>query len=151
MAGAMQDVEAQFADRNLVALVEPAVRREIAHAGHAEPRAARYDIVEQELVGDVRADDLDLQRVAQIGGAADMIDVTMGEPDLFHGDARLLDRGLDFWNVAAGVDHDRLLGGFTPEDRAILLEQRHRHDDRAGLCFGFGLLGHVCTMPIFCG
>ena len=30
MAGAMQDVEGQLADRDLVAFIEPAVRREIA-------------------------------------------------------------------------------------------------------------------------
>jgi len=38
----------------------------------------------------MRAGDLDLQGVAQLGGAADMIDVTMGEPDLLDGDAGLL-------------------------------------------------------------
>ena len=58
MAGAMQDVEGQIADRDLIAFVEPAVGPEIAHAGHAEARAARDDIVEQELVGDMRALDL---------------------------------------------------------------------------------------------
>src|ERR1700733_12682747 len=42
MARTMQDVEAQFADRGLVAFSEPAVRREIAHASHAETGAARY-------------------------------------------------------------------------------------------------------------
>ena len=36
MAGAVQDVEAQFADLDLIALIEPAVGAEIAHAGHAE-------------------------------------------------------------------------------------------------------------------
>src|SRR3984893_5503360 len=151
MAGAVQDVEAQFADRNSFALLEPAVRREIAHAGHAEPRAARHHIIEQELVGDVRADDVNLQRVPQLGGAADMIDMTMGEPDLFDGDAGLLDRCLDFWNVAAWVDHDSFFGGLTPQDRAVLLEQRYGDDDRAGFRLGFGLLCHVRTMPIFCG
>src|SRR3984893_4517521 len=106
MAGAVQDVEAQFADRNSFALLEPAVRREIAHAGHATPRPARTHIVEQELVGDVRADDVNLQRVPQLGGAADMIDMTMGEPDLFDGGAGLLDRCLDFLYVAGPVDYD---------------------------------------------
>ena len=57
----MQDVERQFADRNPLAFFEPAraVRREYSpHASDAETRAACHDIVEQELVGDVRAHDL---------------------------------------------------------------------------------------------
>ena len=59
MAGAMQDVEGEFADRDLLAFVEPAVGPEIAHAGHAEPLAAGDDIVEQIFVGDMRTFDLD--------------------------------------------------------------------------------------------
>src|SRR3981081_2500652 len=40
MAGAMQDVEGQFADGNLLAFIEPAIGPEIAHAGPAAPLAA---------------------------------------------------------------------------------------------------------------
>src|SRR5215468_7252649 len=39
MAGAVIDVEGEIADLDLLAFVEPAVRSEIAHAGHAEARA----------------------------------------------------------------------------------------------------------------
>ena len=97
MAGAVQDVKGQFADRDLIALVEPAVGAEIAHAGHAETLAARDDIVEQVFVGDMRAFDLHLQRVAQIGGAADMVDMAVREPDLLDRDAGLLDRLPKSW------------------------------------------------------
>ena len=148
MAGAMQDVEGQLADRDLVAFVEPAVRREIAHAGHAEARAARHHIVEQELVGDMRALDRHLQRVAQFGGAADMVDMAMGQPDLFDRDIGLLDRRLDLRHVAAGIDHHGLLGGLAPQQRAVLLEQGHRDDGGAGFRLGFGL--SVCVMAAQC-
>ena len=133
----------KLTDRNLIAFGEPAVRCEIAHAGHAEARAARHHIVEQELVVDVRTHDLDLQRVAQIGGAADMIDMAMGQPDLFDRHVGLLDRGLNLVDVAAGVDHHGFFGGFAPDQRAVLLEQRDGNDEGAGFGFGFGLLGHA--------
>ena len=130
--------------RDLIAFVEPAVGPEIAHPGHAEALAAAHDIVEQVFVGDVRALDLHLQRVAQIGGAADMVDMAVGEPDLLDRDAGLLDRLQNLGNVPAGVDHHGLLGRLVPDDGAVLLEQRHRHDHRAGLGLGVGLgLGFV--------
>ena len=84
-----------------------------------------------------------------------MIDMAVGQPDLFHGDTGLLDRFQNLRHIAAGVDHDRLLGGLAPDDGAVLLKQRHRHDDRAGLGFGLGFslifLGHGGTLPIFSG
>src|SRR4051812_19481797 len=47
MAGAMENVEGQFAYLDLLAFVEPAVGNEIAHARHAKTAAAHLDIVEQ--------------------------------------------------------------------------------------------------------
>src|SRR3954464_11774869 len=103
MAGAMQDVESEVADFDLIALVEPAVGSEIAHIGHAKTFAATHDIIEQIFVSDMRAFDLHLQGVAQLGGAADMIDMAVGEPDFLNRDAGLLDRLQNLRNVPAGV------------------------------------------------
>src|ERR1035437_10244081 len=80
---------------------------------------------------------------------SDMCDMAVGQPDLFDGDIGLLDRGPDFRNVPAGIDHGSLFGGFAPYQGAILLKQRHRNDDGAGFGPGFGLLCHASTMPIF--
>src|SRR3954468_17940607 len=44
MAGAMENVEGQFADADLLAFVEPAVGCKIAHAGDAETAPAHLDI-----------------------------------------------------------------------------------------------------------
>src|SRR5437763_1824659 len=73
----------------------------------------------------------------------DMVDMAVREPDLFNRDPGLFDRGFDPRHVAAGVDHDGLLGRLVPEDGAVLLEQRHGNDDRAGFGLGLGLLGHT--------
>src|SRR3954453_18025307 len=119
MTRTMENVERQFADADLLALVQPPVRRKVAYAGHAETAAAGLDIVEQIFVRLVRPLDRHSQRVAQFGGPADVIDMTMGEPDLLDVDAGLLDRGQDLRNVAAGVDHDRLPRDLAPQQRAI--------------------------------
>ena len=59
-----KDREGQFANRNGIAFLEPAVGREIAHAGHAKACAARDDVIQQRFVGDVRAFDRHFQRIA---------------------------------------------------------------------------------------
>src|SRR3954449_417289 len=68
-----------------------------------------------------------------------MVDMAMGQPDLLNADGGLLDCVPDLRNIAAGIDHDRLPGGLAPDDGAVLLEQRHRHDHRAGLCLVLSL------------
>ena len=60
----MQDIEAQLADVDAVALVEPAVRREVPHAGDAEIGAALDHMIEHIFVRDMRADDVHLESVA---------------------------------------------------------------------------------------
>jgi len=54
MAGQCRMSKTQFADRNLIASLSPRSVREIAHASHAELRAAVHYIVEQEFVRDMR-------------------------------------------------------------------------------------------------
>src|SRR5262245_59984574 len=46
VAGAVQDVEGEISDRNLFAFIEIAIGSEVAHAGHAEARAAFHDLIE---------------------------------------------------------------------------------------------------------
>jgi len=71
-----------------------------------------------------------------------MVDMAMGQPDLLDGNAGLLDRFQNPRNVPAGVDHHSLLGRLVPDNGAVLLEQRHRHDHRAGLRLGIGFVVH---------
>jgi hypothetical protein len=151
--GAVQDIEIEAADADAVAFLEPAVRCEIAHSGHAEPFATLHHGIQQKPVVDVRPDDLDLQRVAQFGRAADMVDVAVRQPDRLDIDVRLGNGVLDQRYVTAGIDHHRLASGFVPQQHAVLLEQGDGNDDRAcrsgGLGCGLSLLAHRATMLIF--
>src|SRR6185312_14200447 len=119
MAGTVQDVEGESADPDLLALLEIAIRREIAHAGHAEARAALDHMLQHVAICLVRSLDRYLQRIAQLGRAADMVDMAMGQPDLLDSDTGPLDRLEDLRHVAAGVDHHCLLARLVPEDGAV--------------------------------
>ncbi len=61
-------------------------------------------------------------------GAGDVIDVGVGDDDLFDGEGVLGEHGEDAAEVRAGVDDDGLLGGFVAEDGAVALERADGED-----------------------
>ena len=82
VAGAMAHAEGGVAERDHVAVRQPAVLHHVA-AGEAEQRRGRLLAVEQELVAGMGALDGHAELVAQVGGAAGVIGVAVGEQDLF--------------------------------------------------------------------
>jgi hypothetical protein len=134
----VQDLEGVVADGDLVALVEPAV-------GQHVPRAARQAVgapllgqaLEEKAITLVRALDRHrgaarprLERLLEVGGAAGVVDMAVGEQDLLGPDAELLDGGEDLPNIAPRVDDGRADGLLVPEDRAVLLERGDGDDSR---------------------
>src|ERR1700674_1051968 len=124
MARAVQDIEGQLADLYLIALVEPAFRRDVARTGHPEGAAALGQAFEQKPVGAVRPLDRHVttraETLLELGGAAGVIDMTMGEPDLIDAHTGLRDRILDPRQIASRVDHGRAPGRLAPQDGAVL-------------------------------
>src|SRR4051794_3260706 len=136
---AVQDVEGKLADRDRVALVEPAVRRNVSRLDHAVLAPALDELIEQELVVPVRALDRHAEPLLELGRAAGVIDMAMGQKNLLGRDAGLLDRGKDAREIAARIDDRGAVARVAPEDRAVLLERRHgddggaqRHERRIG-------------------
>ena len=129
MARAMQDREVGAGDRHRVPLLQPAVRRDVAraHQPHRSPCAARPSS-RNLSAGCGPSMGIAAELLLQLGGAAGMIDVAVGEQDLLDRHADLGDRRLDAVEVAARVDHRALLGLLVPEQRAVLLERRDGHD-----------------------
>ncbi len=80
---------------DLVALGEPAVREDVAHARHAEPCGLRLEAFEDELVARIGAFDRDgrarfgRERFLELGGAARVVDVAVGQKDALGADAEL--------------------------------------------------------------
>src|SRR5690606_30672001 len=83
MAGTMEDVEYMTVERNLLALIEEAVRYEITdlHRG-AEHLGLALEALQERKIVPVRTDDRHAQCLTQFVGAAGVVDMAMGEPDL---------------------------------------------------------------------
>ena len=156
----MQDVETKSAHGHAVALVEPAVRRH--GSGFAEPVIGRRlrQGIEEELVGQMRALHRHAEALAQLVGAGRVIDMAVGQQDFLDLHALLTDRRLDPVEVAAGIDDSADLGGFVPDQGAILLEGRDRDDPGAGRTWhgvprvgraGFGAREGVLAQKTRCG
>ncbi len=79
--------------------------------------------VEPERIGFVRADDRDAECVCQRAGAAHMVDVSVGEPDVARCDAEFVQRRFNARGFAARVNDGGLFGFAAPDDGAVLLER----------------------------
>src|SRR3712207_1164114 len=107
MAGAVQHVEGEVPDRDRVALVEPAVRRDRTRLEPIGLSLLREPLQEK-IVGLVGALDRDAELLAQFGCATRVIDMAMREDDLLDAHAALRDGLPDAVEIAAGVDHGGL-------------------------------------------
>jgi len=102
----MQDIEIQFADRDLVAFVEPAIRRE-SRTRSCQTRAARHHIVEQGFLSlPMWALDRHLSASRSSAAPTTWSIWPWVTPDLFDAHAGLLDRRQDPGNVAAGINDE---------------------------------------------
>ena len=91
VAGAMADVENQLADRRLVAVDQPAVGRE-RPAGDAVSSAVFLEAGNPVNVGFVRPFDRHLELCGEDTRRSAMINVAVGQQDLFDGDLGLCGR-----------------------------------------------------------
>ena len=130
MPRAMQHLERMPGDRHGVAVGEPAIGRHRARLD-AVGLALLVQVVEQRPLRLVRAlDGNAAEPLAHLRRPAGMIDVPVRQQDLLRLHADLGDRRLDAVEIAAGIDHGAQHGLGIPDQRAVLLEGRHRHDGR---------------------
>ena len=123
----MEHVDFGGADEKLVAVFHRDVNVYGFGSAYADPRRLYFHHVLQCAVREVHID-----RGAgchlKFLGAADMIDVGMGDHDGGHGE---LVSGKDFQdavNFVAGVDHHRLARGFVAENGTVALQHAYRKD-----------------------
>ncbi len=131
VAGAVEHLEAGLAELQHITVVQPAIWGEAARALHAPVGGRRLDLVDPELVVLVRAFDGQSGAFAQIGRAATVIQVPVGDPDLLQRQparAHQLDQPL---GLGPGIDDRRLVGPGAPDQGAVLPKRRHRHDQGA--------------------
>ena len=121
--GAVAHGQCLVANLHLVAIRQPARGREVLRGRKAEHRALLRQPVDPELVARVGADDGQRQALGQFARAARVIDVRVGEPDLFEREVKTFYLSEQHLQVAAGVDHGGFVGGVAPYERAVLLER----------------------------
>src|SRR4051794_558559 len=101
--GAMTNVEGQFADRDLVAVVEPARWLERA-TGDTVLGAVLGKAVNPVTIGLVRPFDLHAEFLGENSGAAAMVDMAMRQQDLLNRDSGLLRGGLEPRQIPTRID-----------------------------------------------
>jgi len=129
MPGKLAHLEIVPRERNGLAFGQEAVRHAVAHRiRQAETLGLVLQIVEQRLVGHMRADDVDAERFLQFHRAAGMIDMPMRDPDRARAYCVVLQRLEHLVDIAARVDDDAALVVHVEQDGAVLLEGCDRHD-----------------------
>jgi len=115
------------------------VGRDVARIGLAKGEPLRRQGIEQELIGVVRPLDRHAaEPLLEGAGTGGMIDVAVGQQDLFGLEADAGNAVLDAREIAARIDHRPDLGVLLPQQGAILLEGRDGDD---GGFQGHGLTG----------
>jgi hypothetical protein len=87
--------------------------------------------VDPELVGFVRADDGQAQPLGQLTGSASVVDVGVGEPDLFQLQTQSRHLFKQQVEVATGVDDRRLPGLVAPDQGTVLRKGGDGHSEVA--------------------
>src|SRR5581483_10184024 len=129
VAGAMMNGKTLRADRDLVAIDEPAVGRKGSAMVHAEAVALRRQLIDPERVLALGPFHGDGETRGEIGDGPGVIEVPMRHQHLLDDDVALLGDGENPLELAAGIDDGGALRLATPNERAILLKGRHRNDD----------------------
>jgi hypothetical protein len=128
VAGTVDDLQGSIADGHAIPSIQPLIGTEGRDRSETEhPRLLRQGI-KQEGIINVRTQDRHPQTLGQLGGAADVVDMTVGEEDLDGGNRLLPYQCQEATHLSARVHDGRLTSVPAPEQRAILLERSDRHD-----------------------
>ena len=124
VTGAVAHLQGVRAQRDGVAVVQPAGGLERLGLRKTEHHALLGQAVDPELIARVRSDDGHIEPLRQLPGAAGVVDMGMGEPDLFELEAQPIDLCQQVVQIPARVDHGGLLGVLVPDQGAVLLKGR---------------------------
>src|SRR5690606_25002110 len=89
----------------------------------------RFQIVEQELVVLVRADNVHFQRFLEVERSPGMVDMAVRDPDCLDVDRLRSNRVQNAVEITARIDHHALLALAVEQNGAILLERRDGNDN----------------------
>ena len=123
VAWAMAHLQGVLAERDYVAVVQPACGRERTRGGEVVAGSGLWQTVNPKLIAFVRADDGQVQLLGQIGGGTGVVDVGVGDPNLLQLHTELLACVCQHGQIATGIDDGGLHRFIAPDDGTVLLER----------------------------
>ncbi len=135
---AMDDIEGQVTQRDLIVIIQPAVGREASCRRKAVLRCLFDNLVDPEDLFLVRAFNRYLIVIGHVGDGAGMIQMPVGDENL--GDFHPVGVGLgdQFVCLATGIDKGAFHGLTAPDQRTVLLERGDGQDADIDGWFGHG-------------
>ena len=127
MAGGVQNIRGQASGAQALVVVEAGVDLDPPGRGHAEPRCLHVEHLQQRIVVLIKQDGSARLR-PQFHRPANMIDVGMGDDDLFHLQLVPPDDREDVFDIVARIDDHRFARGFIADDRTIALQRADGKD-----------------------
>ncbi|MNE08902.1 hypothetical protein D3C80_1015640 [compost metagenome] len=131
VARAVDHLPRRLAQRQHVAVVQPAGRGEGAGLGQAVFLALGGNQVDPELVLDVGAADVEAGLLLHLGRSARMVQVAVRDPDGVQRQSAPRDLAQDGVDRTARIDDGRSLRPRAPDGGAVLLKRRHGRDEDA--------------------
>lgn len=124
MPGAVTHCEPDVADRDLVVLLQPAVRLETPGRLESEHPGLRGQSLDQRTVAQVRALDGDATTPRELSGTGGVVDVGMRQQDFLELETFLGHHSEYVVEITAGVDDSGTARRLAPEHGTVLLEGR---------------------------
>jgi hypothetical protein len=127
VAGSMEDVGGERTGSNGFAGRNAAVDFNFAWIAHADPCGLRVEHFQKSVVVLVEQDG-SAGGGAEFHGSADVVDVGVGDDDLFDLQVVFAKQGLDVFDIIAGVDDHGFVSGLVADDGAVALQRADGED-----------------------
>ena len=127
MAGSVENVRRQAARPQRFAICDTRVDSNLARRGNADPRCLYVEHFQQRVVILIEQD-WGASLRAQLRRSAYVIDVGVGDDDLFYYQVVLADDGENIFNIVARIDHHGFVRGLIADDGAVTLQRADGKD-----------------------
>src|SRR5689334_4620471 len=128
VSGTMPHFELDLTHLHAIAALQPAVRREYSERRETVTAARLRQLIDPELICDVRAFNRQLESLDQRSSSAAMVEMTMGDEDFVERDVDTFDRTQNALDIAPRVYNCTTPGLLAHQQRAVLLKRRDRDD-----------------------
>jgi len=127
MAGGVEDLGGERSGSDGFSGGDAAVDFDFAGRTHADPDGLHIEHFQKSIVILVEQD-WSAGGGAELHGSAHVVDVSVGDDDLFDLQVVLADEGEDVFDVVAGVDDHGFVGGLVADDGAVALQRADGED-----------------------